>query len=170
MFLTFYSEWVGAIATCVGAIGTIVSLIFLYRQIKGLKRTIENSESSSYLSMLELMVTIDRFFIEKPELKPYFYGNKEVDAKDPVEKDRLESVAEMIMDFFEAVYHQQGSLPAATVAAYESYMRKIYNHSPVLKDFLGKNEWGQLYPQQFVRAVTGGDNALPEAKDKYLGS
>jgi hypothetical protein len=170
MFLTFYSEWVGAIATCVGAIGTIVSLIFLYHQVKGLKSTIENSESSSYLNMLELMVSIDRFFIDKPELKPYFYNNKEVDAKDPIEKDRLESVAEMMMDFFEAVYHQKGSLPVATFNAYKRYMRRIYEHSPVLKDFLGKNEWGQLYPEQFIRAVTGGVKTFPEGKDKYLSS
>ncbi len=150
VLLALSPEWFGAIATAVGAVGTIISLIFLYRQLKDLKSSVR---STTYLNLYAQMIEIDRFFYAHPELKPYFYYGKEVGELDEKEMNRLNSVAEMMIDFFDMAYHQQECMPVETIEGFENYMKGVYKKSPVMAKFIGKN--AAFYPDQFIRDLTG---------------
>jgi hypothetical protein len=153
MLLTLSPDWVGAIATAVGAVGTIISLIFLYSQLRDIKSSVR---SSTYLNLYEQMIEIDKFFFDHPELRPYFYEGKPGgdNMRDEKAANRLNSVAEMMIDFFDMAYHQRDCMPPGTVAGFENYMKRIYRSSPVMKDFIGL--YSASYPDKFICDLTGG--------------
>jgi len=115
----------------VGSIGiwfSGVTLWFVWIQIRDAKRGIK---SSTYQNVAQGMIDIDKIFIEKPELKPYFYSKK-ASAQGELIYPRLLSAAEMFLDFFDNVYHQKSCMPIETFDGYTAFMRDIYKCSPVL--------------------------------------
>ena len=50
---------------------------------------------------------LDKVFVQYPELRPYFYANKDIDEKDPVYPRAL-AVAEYTADTMDSVLAQKG--------------------------------------------------------------
>ena len=148
--MSISADWVEAIGTWVAAIVIVGSLWFLWLQIRDLRRSIR---SSTYQNVYQLMIDIDRFFVENPNLKQYFYDGKELDTTEQVNREKLFSIAEMLVDYFDNVYYQQDCLPANTFDAFIAFMRDIYRNSPVLREFLSSRE--HWYPKKFVEDLRG---------------
>ncbi len=68
-----------------------------------------------------------RFFAENPEVRPYFYDNKEIaSAGSELEKLRVLSTAEMVAGFMELVALQLSEQPAEISTEVESlYCRPV---------------------------------------------
>ena len=140
-----WAEALEAIGTCVGAVGTIGALIFLWLQVRDVSRGIAGS---TYQNIYDQMMEIDRFFIEHPELKPYFYPDAR-GKKIEVNSDQLHSTVEMLVDYFDNVYHQQNSMPPHTFWGFSQFMRRVYQHSDVMQIFVRERE--EWYPADFVK-------------------
>ncbi len=162
MLLSLYADWVGAIATAVGAVGTIISLIFLYSQLKDIKSSVR---SSTYLNLYEQMIEIDKFFYEHPEWRPYFYDGKRAARMGEKEVSSLNSVAEMMIDFFDMAYHQKACMPPETIEGFENYMNCIFQKSPVMKNFI-VGERATFYPKQFISELRGVQQATLRSRQR----
>lgn len=164
MILALSPEWIGAIATyVVGAAALIVaglSLYYLKLQIDLLTKQLEDVktsiQSSTYQNIYQQMIEIDRYFIEHPELKAYFYSTemKAEMPEDALEQEKLFSIAEMLVDFFDSVYHQKKCMPPKTFSRFSEYMKDMYQNSIVLRKFL-TDEREDWYPDNFIEELKG---------------
>lgn len=92
--------------------------------------------------------TIHLFFITNADLRPYFYERRESRAANP----ELDSVSEMLMDFFEHIYLQQSNLPTEVWLGWKQYMKDMYDNSPSLQKFA--NEHRKHYGENMMKELT----------------
>ncbi|HMJ25506.1 MAG TPA: hypothetical protein VK475_06740, partial [Pyrinomonadaceae bacterium] len=75
------------------------------------------------------------FFAEHPEVRPYFYDNKDLSqAGSELEKLRVLSTAEMVAGFMELVALQMDDQPAEIQPRWKAYIVDGYNSSHVLRE------------------------------------
>jgi hypothetical protein len=154
MFDSNNADWVAAAGTWAGVLLTGLTLYVVWNQLADLRASVQRSTA---LNIYSHMVDIDRFFIEHPHLKPYFYGGP-IPAIDEVPShQQLLSVAEMMVDYFDSVYQQKECSPKDTFGPKMKYMRQIYEESSVLREFLDANAgW---YDPAFVDEIKSHKNA-----------
>lgn len=88
------------ICTCLAFPTIILSIVYAMRQTRLLA---EGTRASVYNSINSQMLELDRFFVENPDLKPYFYEGKEISETDE-NYLRVANVAEWIFDFMDNVF------------------------------------------------------------------
>jgi hypothetical protein len=130
---------------------SVVSVMLVLYQIQNLVKSIH---SQTYQRIYELMIQIDRFFIDNPKLKPYFYPNTSITLEN-VEKEKLLSVSEMMMDYFDNVYHQRACMPSHTFDGFREYMQSVFRSSEILRDYLALSGREQWYPEDFLACMKG---------------
>jgi len=81
-----------ALAGCIGVPGVLVSLFFLWRQSRD--QTLA-TRATIYQNITATMLDIDRYFIEHPELKKYFFDGASISKKHR-EYERVKSIVERI--------------------------------------------------------------------------
>jgi hypothetical protein len=117
-------------------------------QMRKIRRSIQGS---TYQSICSTMIEIDRFFVDNPQLRPYFYGGKTLDGVALLEREKLNAVAEMVVDFFYDVFHQRDLMSQQTFQPYSSWMRRLYKNSPLLREFIPTG----TYDDAFVKHLQG---------------
>ena len=95
-----------------------------------------------------MIIEIDRYFVENRDVKPYFYYGKKVNGEQPHIREKLLSIAEMLIDCFDNIYHQKDCMPPSTFDPFSAFMREIYQNSPILQELLSKREY--WYPKKFT--------------------
>jgi hypothetical protein len=147
-----YRLWLQAAALFV----QLVTVVLVVLQLASLRRSIR---SQTYQRIYEVMIGIDRFFFEHKGLRPYFYPHarglkKEVDEKESndekVSRDELDSLTEMMVDYFDNVYYQRKCMPnRRAFEAFSEYMRSVYHHSEEMQHFIeDRRPW---YPSEFIK-------------------
>lgn len=101
-------------------------------------------------SMRESMMEINKLFLARPLLRPYFYENK-VFVPDPQNVAdtelyyELSSIADCFLDIFESVKLSIEEFPDKVpdyLRAWENYIRSVFETSPFLGNHLRKHpEW-----------------------------
>jgi hypothetical protein len=100
-------------------------------------------------------LTLDRLFVEYPDLRPYFYDGVDIDAKDPSFR-RVQALAEMHLDVFDYKLKH-----AETFAAYqpfreaeERWIRDMFRSSPILRRYceLRKGWYSQKLRDLFAQS------------------
>jgi len=112
----------------------------------------------TYQRIYEQMLSIDRFFFDRPAYKAYFYASsgEAIIPEDPIHADKLNSVAEMMADYFDMVYHQRSVIPRGTYSGFEDFMRAVYHHQGpgqkyILRDYIeSRKHW---YPSRFLDSL-----------------
>src|SRR6266851_72271 len=130
---------IAAIAGVLGVIlGAVLGRVFA---LKATKRQVEvmllqsrgDVNERLYSQSLEIM----RFFAENPELRPYFYDNKDLnEAPSELEKLKVLSTTEMVSGWMELVALQLAEQPAEIQPRWKAYIVDGYNSSVVLRDHL----------------------------------
>lgn len=92
-------QMIQAIVSVLGFFGLMVSIGLLIRQNTIAARA---ARASVYQNIPTQMIEIVRFFVDHPELRPYFYDNKEI-LEDHPDFNRVMAVAEMLVDFMDGV-------------------------------------------------------------------
>lgn len=106
---------------------------------------------SATSALYEQMVSIDRFFIEKPELKGFVYHNEDIVLSDPNYR-KVRSLAEMMADLMEHIYLQKNNLPEAVWLNWKAYMAELYKTSPILRQHFDENrDW---YPAEMFEIIS----------------
>jgi hypothetical protein len=131
---------------------SVVSVILVIWQIRNLIRSIH---TQTYQRVYELMIEIDKFFIDNPTLKPYFYPDTDIKADETVEKEKLLSIAEMMMDYFDNVYHQRGCMPRHTFSGFREFMRNVFTNSQIIREYLAMSGREQWSPEDFIDCIKG---------------
>ena len=160
------------LAAIVGIIGVIVGAliggIFVQRATK---RQIEvmllQSRGDVNERLYNQSLSIMKFFAEHPELRPYFYDNKDLtQAGTELEKLKVLSTAEMVAGFMELVALQIEEQPAEIQPRWKNYVVDEYNSSPVLREHLAScRAW---YVDDLLRLLPppSGETATEKTADK----
>lgn len=136
MSLVEIANWLSATGSWFSGIAVALSVFFLWKQLRGLRYSIE---SSSYHQVQNLMIDIDRFFINNIEIVKYFRNNIDVVGSDE-NRQKLLLIAEMLIDHFDNVYHQRGTLPHGTYDGFVAYMQETYKNSPIVRHFISQRK------------------------------
>ena len=144
------ANWVEALGTWAQVILVLISFGFVWYQIRELRRSLESSASHS---IYQMMVDIDKFFAEKPQLRGYFYRGKGINGLDEDARDQVFATAEMITDWFYHAYQQRSNMPAETSKGYRNYMQSLYANSAALREYIAEHQ--DWYPKGFVGAISG---------------
>lgn len=145
---------IAAIAGVLGVVlGAVIGGVFA---LKATKRQIEvmllqsrgDVNERLYSQSLEIL----RFFAENPELRPYFYDNKDLSRTDSeLEKLKVLSTSEMVGGFMELVALQLAEQPAEIQPRWKAYIVDGYNSSVVLREHLSTcTAW---YADDFLRLL-----------------
>jgi hypothetical protein len=88
------------------------------------------------------MLVINRLFIDRPLLRPYFYGKQELTDESPEERERVEATAELFINFIDNVLTQMPLLPSNLADPWRTYFVSVTTSSPVLCEFWERRrEW-----------------------------
>ena len=82
-------------------------------------------------------LSIMKFFAEHPELRPYFYDNKDLtQAANELERSKVLTAAEMVGGFMELVAMQVEEQTPEIQSRWKAYIVDAHNSSPVLREHL----------------------------------
>jgi hypothetical protein len=162
---TIIAAVAGVLGVILGAvIGGVFALMATKRQIEVmLLQSRGDVNERLYSQSLEIM----RFFAENPELRPYFYDNKDL-SKAPSELEKLKvlSTTEMVSGFMELVALQVVEQPEEIQPRWKAYIVDGYNSSAVLREHLATcTAW---YADDFLRLlpIDSVEASAPETSDK----
>src|SRR5438128_4922922 len=151
---TIVAATAGVLGVIIGAIiGGIFALKAAKRQVEVMLRQSRGDVNERlYNQSLEIM----RFFAENPEVRPYFYDNKDIArAGSELEKLRVLSTAEMVAGFMELVALQIEEQPAEIQPRWKAYIVDGYNSSVVLREHISDcvawyaDDFLHLLPEDF---------------------
>jgi hypothetical protein len=162
------------LAGCCGFPILIISILVAIQQSRlGTKGTRANVYNSINMEMME----IDRYFVEHPDLKPYFYECKDVAETDPI-YPRVASMAEWMIDFMDNVLVLSRSMPEFPWKdSWFKYFEDLFNNSVVMCRFWRQREtWyagamRKYYPREFwdiLNRAGNNDNQAAPAKDEGI--
>jgi hypothetical protein len=124
----------------------IVSLVLLGLQVREMTKQsshgVRATLASVYQAMNDNMLQINRLFIDRPLLRPYFYGEQELTDESPEERERVEATAELFINFTDNVLTQMPLLPSNLAEPWRTYFGSVTTSSPVLREFWQRRrEW-----------------------------
>jgi hypothetical protein len=126
------------LAAVAGVLGVVIGALIGFFSLKAAKRQVEimlkHSRGDVNERLYSQSLVIMQFFAEHPEVRPYFYDNKDLSqAGSELEKLRILSTAEMVAGFMELVALQMDDQPAEIQPRWKAYIVDGYNSSPVLR-------------------------------------
>jgi hypothetical protein len=117
-----------------------------------LRKELQHSRRSTvtdlYFRVHSAMLEVDKFFVDRPELRPYFYENKRL-PRSKRELDRLDATAEMLADLAESVVATVPRLEVISVG-WNRYFAFLYKNSEVLRRHWRENS--DYYPDSVREA------------------
>jgi len=162
---TTTAEWLTAYGTVAAAgfalIATIVAVWQLPRIAGELTLAAQTNVSQAYAVVAERSAALrDLLANNEADLYPYFYerlrphSKRERSFPKPPNEGTLQLACEAIVDFADVCVEQRKSIPGADMdwSTWDAYFRDLYQHSPVLKQFLRDNK--DFYPD-YLTTVFG---------------
>src|SRR5262249_55265000 len=138
---------VAAVAAALATAMSIAQVMLLRRQLKNEDRV---RVATFYQNVQALFLRLDLIFLERPELRPYFYdGQAPTDATTALQVNAL---AEYITDMAESCTAAEDVLPEL-IGDWDDFFNYIYRSSPALREYW--DEFGHLFPARVKRALTG---------------
>jgi hypothetical protein len=147
-----------------GNVALFVSLILLALQVREMTKqsalATRSTIAAVYQQMNDNMLDIDRLFVERPELRPFFYGDAVLPADaEPVDRERLVAMAELIVDLMDNVVTQLPILPARLAQPWQDFFRGLVSGSPTLTEFW--KAWRHLYSIDLRNLLDASDDDRP---------
>lgn len=136
---TLLAGLTGILGAVVGSVlGGMFALKATKRQVEVMLEQIrEDVHERLYSQSLEIM----KFFAENPEVRPYFYDNKNLAAaENEMERLKVLSTAEMVSGFMELVALEIRQQPAEIQPRWKAYISDSYNSSAVIREHLASCE------------------------------
>jgi hypothetical protein len=138
------SDLPSIIASGLGSGAVTVALIYSAKQTRTLKAQfkLENAQAeqawttqraTNDLRLMEYIMSLDRLFIDRPGLRPYFYDGLAVPSDSTI-RARVLATAELIVDLADSVVNMMRlkQLDQANQAAWETALR-LYGRSPAVR-------------------------------------
>lgn len=124
--------------TLAGDMILAVTFVVFVVQAQSMTRS---TRASVYQTVAEQMMSIDRLFVEHPELRPYFYGSKPSPSEE-LDRERVAATCELFLDFMDNVVGQTRHIPEYLTGPWQEYFQSIASTSPSLREFWRTNrDW-----------------------------
>lgn len=117
--------------TLAGDVILAATMVVFILQIRWMARS---TRSGVYQTVVDQMMSIDRLFVDRPELRPYFYGN-EPPPCEVLDRERVTAATELFIDFMDNVTTQAPHMPEYLSGPYALYFRTIAATSPSIREF-----------------------------------
>ena len=151
------AQWLEVTQSVVAVIGLPIltlTLLMIGRQAQYAHHT---AMSQIYQNTADGFATVQRYFMDNPEYRPYFYDGKSIDAVDP-EYVRVSAIAEFFLHAVHNLTIHRRYMQEYPWYVWERSLRDIYNKSPILQQFLQEHpDW---YTTELHRMLTGKSPAL----------
>jgi len=97
---------------------------------KSIRANVENGAVTHVLAL-------DKVFMDRPYLMPYFYESKSIDRKDPKYAE-VQATAGAVLDLFDMLASQSKHYPEFwdTPEAWDAWMVDVFSTSPILREYL----------------------------------
>lgn len=130
----------------IGALATAISVIYLALQTGEARKASDLANRLAALAafdrLTDLALQADSFFIERPELRKYFYSGEDHRSADRVDQERITAVAEFMSDFMENALVHEDFLKDLTISSWRAYYYSLVRESPAIREFLHTNgDW-----------------------------
>lgn len=158
-----------ALGSLLSGIASMLSLMGILFAVFEIRRARHVVDRETDYRIYEMMLDVDRFFFENPDMRPYIYEGQdpgEVFEETP-DYQRLLSAVEYLLDFFECAYTQFDLMPVYQRIGWIQYMSWIGMNSPFIQRFLEEEqEW---YTPAFVHLLLTGEYDPRLDKADYKG-
>ncbi|HEV2694108.1 MAG TPA: hypothetical protein VG347_14530 [Verrucomicrobiae bacterium] len=135
--------WIGFAALLVSVSGFMAVVLTVRINTEQEKIASINMINGLQQSMAKITVDLDRVFVDRPELMPYFYGRKDISESD-TNYLQVEATAVTVLDVFDIAssqpdrYKDQWKHPEA----WDEWIIDTFSESPVLRQVLRKRaDW-----------------------------
>lgn len=146
------AQWLQVAQSIVAIVGLpilILTLLMIWRQAQ---YTHHAAMSQVYQNTANDFANVQRYFMENPEYRPYFYDGKSLDTFDP-EHVRVSAIAEFFLDAVHNLTIHRRYMQEYPWHVWERSLRDIYSKSPILQQFLHDHpDW---YTDEVYRILTG---------------
>ncbi|MFC4071864.1 hypothetical protein [Actinoplanes subglobosus] len=139
---------IAEVTQIVGACGVIASLSILSWQSRQLVKQMKVGNSVATLAAMNTGLDRLHSFIgrlaDDPSLRQYFYGGVKVDELDPMTRNKVESLAEMLADILDYQLTSAKYLPSVKDQDdWSDFSVYLLERSPVLRDLIegSPDEW-----------------------------
>ena len=146
----------------VTALASVVAASFAGLAFWQLKAAREQLAITTFEHLYGRMQGIHEQFLQKPELRDYFYSGKIVGPDDTKARE-VDIIAEMLADFFQQVHLQLGFMPLKTARGWRAYSMEIVERSPALQAYLLAN--ATWYPSDLLQVARAAKDRLPDDRD-----
>src|ERR1043165_276265 len=112
-------------------------------QIETAVRQLEIAQKQPDLYLIQRSVTETsdhlRLFVERPQLRPYFYSEAEWKPGDEISLDEIQAMAELILNNFASALMHSAAFPEYPVRGVDRAIMYHLRRSPALREFLLEN-------------------------------
>jgi hypothetical protein len=172
------TDWIQAIGTFAGAVVVVAGLVFSGRQLVMLRRQLEHQEQQQRrdaeqrhadalvtraqldLTLMTAMLDLDRLFLAKPHLYPYFNapGTPPPTDDEPVRAEVL-ACAELIIDYADMIARQRRmrQIPRADLDAWRELLSSYRSESPAISEIFPLFERGCRAGTGWLLGIVEGD-------------
>jgi len=149
---------IDAVGSLLGGVASVISLLGILFAISEIRRARRIVDRETDHRIYQMMLDIDQFFIEHPDLRPYLYDGAPIPADYPKgspEYHRIMATVEMMLDFMECAYTQFELMPIHQRIGWIDYFVEVSETSPLLRQYVQDEcDW---YMPSFVHIIVAGE-------------
>lgn len=116
-----------------------IGIPLLYFQLRDVKRSLRSAAHAAIYSQAE---TLRGHLIDHPHLRKYFFDKEEITPKNK-DYDRVVSIAEIYLNYFEHIAVLQNSFGKRNISSLHRFIKTAFDKSPIIQKYLNENS--ELY-------------------------
>lgn len=173
--MTVWAQYLFNSISSLASIAIVISLIFLVQQTRLFRQQTkangETARAENHAGLREVMIKINEVFLDKPEIRRYFYDGVPIDTNSP-DYAYAETVAEHLLDIMEHMLWQADTFPRLYGASeddklfwqvWDQYTIDMFLSSPLLRSYgQQKRNW---YTHHIIDRLDRIQSILAKAND-----
>ena len=137
------------VASVLGVVVAAFGFYFVSRQLR----------KSAHSDIYALGVSIKQALLEHPDLRPYFFDNEHVDAKDSLDQNRILIIADMYCLYLEQIAIYANELGGEKDAWFD-FVRAMYSSSPAIRKYLQQHSYAAVLYEAIGAKYTGSSGGV----------
>jgi len=147
-----------AFGSLLGGFASVIGLIGILAAVAEIRRARHIVDRETDHRIYQMMLDIDRFFVEHADLRPYIYDSATIPDEyrpDSPESNQILATIEMMVDFMECTFTQLELMPIHQRLGWINYFVGVSQTSPLLRQYVhDESDW---YMPSFVRLIVAGE-------------
>lgn len=127
-------------ADLAAGVAAAIGLIFVGYQTLALRREQQRVSKAELLSahdgITDRMATISHLFIAQSWLRPYFYASADHTTLEPLQRETVLGVADLLTDFIENTIVHRRVLGTDALDVWHEYAKDLIRLSPAMREYI----------------------------------